>query len=247
MANQTILTLALMTFTCLNMMSTTLGREVESSTKNASCAESETSGGFRTDRIAPRQQKVWKAIEQLIQAVDRCGKPRYPRLLGLWRWAQSSEHAIYIELLDEKSPSSYNAGFVTVQGSTSGKTQAIIQIWLRIIEQASSDERGRRRDGFIPFEGLGKVERYAEVVGHELAHAALQLENPEYARLCRELETEKVNFLASKRKNREGNAYDQTTLELLARLKTLTEQVEQPAQTAEVEIWRELIEGQKNR
>jgi hypothetical protein len=61
------------------------------------------------------------------------------------------------------------------------------------------------------------------------------------------LETEKANFLSSKRKNREGNAYDQTTLERLARLKSLTEQVEQPAQSAEVEIWRELASGQKVR
>jgi F0F1-type ATP synthase delta subunit len=44
-----------------------------------------------------------------------------------------------------------------------------------------------------------------------------------------------------------GNVYDQSTRQRLMRLQSLTEQIEKPAQSTEVEIWRELLGGQRVR
>jgi len=49
------------------------------------------------------------------------------------------------------------------------------------------------------------------------------------------------HFLASRKQNRKVAAYDQSKLLRLARLQSLTEQIEKPAQSAEFEIWRELL------
>ena len=60
------------------------------------------SAGICTDRLTPKQRRVWGSIEQIIQAVDRTGRPLHPKLFSLWQWAQTSAHTIYIEVLDEK-------------------------------------------------------------------------------------------------------------------------------------------------
>jgi len=123
----------------------------------------------------------------------------------------------------------------------------VIQLWSWVIENASVQKDVRRPDGFIPFEGLGKLERYAQVVGHELAQAALQFNDPAYNGLCRELEKERAEFLFSRQQSHVGSTYDESTRQPLTRLASLTEQIEKPAQSTEVEIWRELLEGQRAR
>jgi hypothetical protein len=90
------------------------------------------------------------------------------------------------------------------------------------------------------------LERYAQVFGHELAHAALQFGDPAYDHLCQELERERAAFLSTSQRNRMGNTYDESTRQRLTRLQLLTEQIEKPAQSAEVEIWRELLNGQRS-
>lgn len=211
-------------------------------------ADATASDGIRTDRLTPKQRRIWGSIEQIIQAVDRTGRPLHPKLFSLWRWAQTSGHTIYIEMLDEKNAATYHAGFLTVQESSSDGTPqaAVIQLWSWVIENASVQKDVRRPDGFIPFEGLGKLERYAQVFGHELAHAALQFNDPAYDRLCREQEKERAEFLSSRQQSRVGSTYDESTRQRLTRLASLTEQIEKPAQSAEVEIWRELLGGQRS-
>lgn len=243
MANRSIPAAATLALACMTMIPSVSGQQALSGATRDDVTASE---GIRTDRLTPRQLRTWRSVEQIIQAVDRAGRPLHPRLFSLWRWAQISGHAICIELLDDKNPPIYHAGFLTVQAQNGDESKkiAVIQLFSWIIEKASEQKEVQRPDGFIPFDGLGKLERYAQVVGHELAHAALQLEDPAYSRLCRELEIERSAFLASRQPNRKSAVYDQTMQQHLARLQSLTEEIEAPAQSTEVEIWRELLQGQ---
>jgi hypothetical protein len=246
MANRSKLATATMAFAFVTMIPGLYGKEVEC---GATRDDASASDGIRTDRLTPRQLQTWRLIQQIVEAVDRTGRPLHPRLSSLWQWAQSSGNTIYIEILDEKNPQTYHAGLLTVQepnGRGTGRT-AVIQFWSSIIERASAQKEVRRADGFVPFEGLGRIERYAQVLGHELTHAALQLQDPVYDQMCRDLETEKAAFLASRKQNVQGVAYDQSSRERLSRILSLSEQIESPAQKAEAEIWRELRDGQHMR
>ncbi len=243
MATRSILARATLVFASLTMVPELFGQQAVSGPARVDATASD---GIRTDRLTPRQLQTWRAIERIVQAVDRTRRPLHPRLFSLWQWALTSGHVIYVELIDEKNPQTYHAGFLTVQEPVAKDSAriAVIQLWCSIIEKASVQTEVRRPDGFIPFEGLGKFERYAQVLGHELAHAQLQLKDSSYDGLCRELEKERTAFLASRRQDSSGGSYDQSSKEQLRRILSLTERIEKPAQTVEVEIWRELLGGQ---
>lgn len=243
MADRSNLAKAILALAFMTMIPRLFGQEAGS---GATRDDATASDGIRTDRLTTRQLQTWRSIEQIVQAVDRTGRPLHPRLFSLWQWARTSGHSIYIEMLDEKNPQTYHAGLLTVQASDgdNGSRIAVIQLWCSIIEKASVQKEVRRADGFIPFEGLGKLEHYAQVLGHDLAHAELQLKDSSYDGLCRELEKERAAFLSSRQQNPKGNAYDQSSKERLSRILSLTEQIEKPAQTTEAEIWLELLGGQ---
>lgn len=217
--------------------------------ESAVASESGTRTGFVTERLSPRQLKVWTSIERIALAEDRAGRPLHPKLRSLWHWAETCGRPIYVELLDRKDPAIYHAGTFAVEASgRTGQAQiAVLRLYLWIIDEASTGREVARADGFIPFKGLEKNERYAQVVGHELAHAALILEDPGYAHLYRELDEEAASFLLLRQRSPIGAAYDRATQEHLSRLKLLTTEVEKPAQATEVEIWRELLDGQHTR
>jgi hypothetical protein len=243
MATRSILATATLVFASLTILPKLFGEQAVSGPARA---DATASVGIRTDRLTPRQLQTWRSIEQIIQAVDRTGRPLHPRLFSLWQWARTSGHAIYIELIDEKNPQTYHAGYLSVlepNGKDTSKI-AVIQLWCSIIEKASVQKEVRRPDGFIPFDGLGKFERYAQVFGHELVHAQLQLEDSTYDGLCMELDKERTAFLSFRRQNPRSGSYSQSSKNQLRRILSLTEQIEKPAQTAEVEIWQELLEGQ---
>ncbi len=243
MATRSILATATLVFASLTMIPELFGQQAVSGPARVGATASD---GIRTDRLTPRQLQTWRSIEQIVRAVDRTGRPLHPRLFSLWQWAGTSGHVIYIELIDKKNPQTYHAGFLAVQEPIAKDSAriAVIQLWCTIIEKASVQKEVRRADGFIPFEGLGKSERYAQVLGHELVHAELQLEDPSYDGLCRELEKERTAFLKSRQQSLKGGTYDESSKERLSRILSLTGQIEKPAQTAEVEIWRELLDGQ---
>lgn len=243
MANRSKLATATMALALMSLIPNLSGHEAESGATRDDASASE---GIRTDRLTPRQLQIWRSIEQIVQSVDRIGRPLHPRLFSLWQWARTSRYAIFIEILDEKNPSTYHAGLLTIR-EPDGKDNrriAVIQLWSSVIEHASTPREVRRADGLLPFEGLGRIERYAQVIGHELTHAALRLEDPAYDQLCKELESERAAFLSSRGQSPKGRTYDQNSMERLSRILSLSEQIEGPAQKAEAEIWRELLYGQ---
>ncbi len=93
----------------------------------------------------------------------------------------------------------------------------------------------RRANGLIPFVGLSTNERYAEVLGHELAHAVAVFQSIEMLRLYQQLEKAVAEL------DQVGpNAPDGDRLRCLERIDELQHAIEEPAEAAELLIWREL-------
>jgi hypothetical protein len=243
MANRSIICTAVLVLTLLAMIPGVLAQSQSCDRANAA---SDSVSGIRTDRVTPKQLRIWGEIEQIAQAVDRAGRPLHPRLHGLWQRAQSSGHTIFIEMMERRAPTRI-AGTTTLQKMDSDGNRQVIVIWLHLwaIDNAFVDAAVRRSDGLVPFYRLGQNERYAEVVGHELAHAVQMLENPEYAHLCLKLDVQAAEYLLSRRQSASGAVADEVTRLRQARLQSLTDKIEKPAQAAELEVWRELLNGQR--
>jgi hypothetical protein len=242
MANRSILYTAAMVFTFTSAIPAAMARPRSSGRANAVNSAS----GLRTDRLTSKQLRIWREIELIAHAADKAGQPLHPTLNSLWQRVQSSGHTVFVEM---KEPRAFNnqAGTTTLQKANSDGNRKVIVIWLHLwgIDNALVNPTVRRSDGLIPFQMLGKYERYAEALGHELAHAALMLENPEYERLCSEYGSGSVNLATSRK--RDGNAADnkEETEQRLRRLQSLVDKIEKPAEAAESEIWRELLNGQR--
>lgn len=206
------------------------------------------SGGIHTDRLAPKELETWKKIVAIVMAEGKDGQPLHPKLRALWDAVDTSGHAVYVEMPDAKVPASYLAGrFAITKVDPEGKAhEGILILNPRAIDQASTGGAGRRANGFLPFEGLGPKQRYAEVLGHELAHAVWGLANTERARLAYRLqgETEQLmQMLLAARARGTGAELQEHVMEL----DRLGRVLEEPAETAEVPVWEELRAGQRGR
>jgi hypothetical protein len=110
--------------------------------------------------------------------------------------------------------------------------------------RTSSGPRGAPPNGFVPFAGLGKKQRYAEVLGHELAHAAWGIADPERTRLVMGLPGEVAAFSRQVLAAAQGS---KAIAERARELERLSREVEEPAEAAEQAIWAELVAGQEAR
>ncbi len=204
--------------------------------------------GIRMDRLKPGHVKIWKAIERIALEVNRDGQPVRPTLHSLWQWAQKSRHAIYVEM-DDHEAFHHSAGVFKIEDYNQELQSwtASIRLNLSIIQVA--DTIKKRIDGSNRSISLGKVGRDARcaiIVGHELAHASLILENPQYARLYQECEREMAAYyLAGGMAAKEyGNNLEMQ--KRMKRLQTLMDQLEAPADIVEIKLWREIVPGLAN-
>lgn len=207
--------------------------------------QQEGNTGLRTDRLSGKKLRKWRQIVAIVRAEDRHGRALHPTLRGLFDAVDTSSHSIFIEMPDTKS---YLAGrFELTTVDPEGEAhEGILILNLRAIDKAGTGPAAARAGGFIPFDGLGKTERYAEVLGHELAHAVWHLASPERARLAARLQgefEEQARTLLADRVA--GRGVDRSRSE--TDLDRLERQLEEPAQTAEAAIWEELRAGQRNR
>jgi hypothetical protein len=200
--------------------------------------------GIRMDRLSPKQLRVWKAIEAKVFAKDASGRLRYPKLNSLWRSVETSGNLVYVELPAPKARYDREAGKFVVErsGFEGQKHIAVIRLCLPVIDEALVRKRARGSDGFIRFEGLRKEERYAEILGHELAHAVWVLGDQSHARLLEELIAEVEGFERSRRRASHGAALDEQERQHLQRIEFLMTKIERPAEMAEAEVWKELLE-----
>jgi len=202
-------------------------------------------GGIRTDGLTRGQLKAWKKIVALVLAEGRDGQPLHPTLRRLWDAVDQSRHVIQISMPDTKS---YFAGrFEVTRVDPEGQAhEGVLILNLRGIDRASTGRAAARANGFVPFKGLGKTDRYAEVLGHELAHAVFHLASVERARLAGQLqsEMEKGAGMALAARLEGGSEEVQARVGALERL---ARELEEPAETAEEAIWEELEAGRRQR
>ncbi len=199
--------------------------------------------GFRTDRLSSRQIRIWDSICTIVLAVDARGRPTYPTLYGLWRSVELSGLTVLVELITDKKKCSNQAGecaFETLDPA--GRMYQIrLRLFIPTIDRAYAGEQ-RPQEGivFVPFSGLSREERYAKVLGHELAHIDRAVGDPDYLRLLREICTEQTAIAAGV--GADGKPL--STADLRARwnlIWPLVLESDRPAIAAEAEIYRELL------
>ena len=203
---------------------------------------------IRTDRLSGKALETWRSIVAIVMAVNRTGAPLHPTLRRLWDTVETSGHAVYIDLPDSKTRRSYIAGrFAITKIDPEGRShEAILIMNLRAIDQTSTDSGAARAGGFIPFKGLSKRDRYAELLGHELAHAVWHLADPERASVAERLQAETEARMHLLLVAGPGSAGVELQAEVNA-LDRLGRELEEPAEAAEMTIWKELVAGHRER
>ena len=203
--------------------------------------------GIVTDRLTPRQMKMWREIENVVLATDSSGIPVHPMLYSLWRRLETGGLTIRIELLEPKTASFYSGGHFAVEDISSGGASrtGVIRLYPKVIDGALTTEVARRSDGFLPFEKLSdRTLRYAEVLGHEMTHALQILSSEDQYRLTAELEQEAKQLSDTIRSCKEA-LLDESIRGRLKKLEFMRETIEKPARDAEVAVWRELAATQR--
>jgi hypothetical protein len=218
------------------------------STAKAQVVAPNRATGILTDRLSAKQLERWHKIERIIFAVNAEGQILHPVLHALWKWMNASGHAIYIEIPEPQNQGSCTAGSFRLErfDPTGRRHIAVIRLNLSNIDNAYLGPERARSDGLIPFVGLGKEERYAEVLGHELAHAQEILLNPERTRQVEEY-IEQTNDLMRFRPGVSAGLYLLGT-EMRQRITTrdfLIERLERYAEMVETLVWGELLAGQR--
>jgi hypothetical protein len=207
-------------------------------------AQLATSPGIRTNRLSRRELNIWRSIVAIVMAEGPAGQPRHPTLRALWDEVVASGHTVYVTMGDRKGRHSYVAGrFTVTKVDPEGKAhEGVIVLNLPAVDQASTGPLTATANGFIRFEGLGRMQRYAEVLGHELAHAVWILADTERARLVEwlqgELERQPMMLVAARRRGLDAE------IEMLenhvAELDRMSRALEGPAAAVERLIWQEL-------
>lgn len=208
-----------------------LARESEAPRQN----EPANLTGIATDRLSNSQLRVWKSIIDVVMATDRKGSYLHPTLFAIYEEVASGGHLVRIEFAPDESQCRA-AEFILERPDPDGfRHVAVIRLNLATIRHAYVPGHARYTNGLIPFAGLRDTERYAEALGHELAHAVSIFQNSELLRVCLQLKKEAAEL------DMNGlNAESAEQLQRLGRIAQLQRELEKPAEAAELHIWREL-------
>ncbi len=203
--------------------------------------------GILADRLTPRQLPIWREIETVVLARDSSGFPIHPMLYSLWQQLEISGYLVAIEFPEPKGVSSCSGGQFVVEKTSSGETPGIgvIRLFLQDIDRASTAEVARRSDGFLPFQYLSsRPLRYAEVLGHEMAHALQILSREDPLRLTGDLKQEAERLLHDICRHK-GTAFHEEIRSRAKKVELMREAIEKPAREAEAAVWRELAATQR--
>jgi len=203
-------------------------------------------GGIRTDRLSRKSVDRWRAIVAVVEARDTAGRPAHPRLHALWDAVATSECAVFVELPEPSGRRGYVVGeFTVTRVAADGRAlEAVVVMNLPAIDRAAAGPGAARRDGFIPFARLGRTERYAEVLGHELAHAVWAFSGAEQARVALSFAGE-VRAASRRVLTAQEAGRMSAGAEDAARLAQLSRAYEEPAEAAEEAVWAELVAGSR--
>ncbi|HKX26363.1 MAG TPA: hypothetical protein VJ302_01600 [Blastocatellia bacterium] len=202
--------------------------------------------GLLTGRLSPKDLERWKAIEKLVFAEDQDRQPLHPTLRWMWEWIDTSGHAVYVEVIRTNRTSTCTAGNFTIErfDARGDRQVAVIKLNLPNIDQAYVGRNSARANGFVPFSELNKEERYAEVLGHELAHAVHILTNLDRTKKVVEY-VEQTNEMLLSQEVRQASS-GLLVLDLKTRLTRrdeLLKELEAQAEEMEVVVWRELVKS----
>lgn len=222
-----------------------------------SCSAAETSTrprrvqatGILTDRLSKRNLQKWQAIERIVMATDAQGQPLHPTLRGLYEWAETSGHAIYVEMPSPQRAATCTAGsFMLEHFDPRGERHVgVLKLYLNNIDSAYVGTKVARENGFVPFDGLKREWRYAEVLGHELAHAAYILTNRSRAALVEELVENTNEMLLTQARSTLLRPLGQELWQRLTQRDELLKELEDQAESMEEAVWRELSAAQRER
>jgi hypothetical protein len=203
------------------------------------------SSGLITSRLSKKELDLWKEIELIVFAEGADRRPLHPALRDLWERVETSNHAVFIVITRSTRTSSSTAGSFAIErfDPKGEKHIAAIRLNLPSIDQAHVGPSSARDNGFIPFQGLSKKERYVEVLGHELAHAIHILNDLERARKVEEMVEKTNEILLSQRSNRRVNLLALDMNRRLSRRDALLKDLEEEAEEMEYVVWRELTAG----
>jgi hypothetical protein len=198
--------------------------------------------GLITTKLSSKELARWKKIERLVFAEDDNRQPLHPTLRGLWEWIETSGHAVFVEVIRSTRISTCTAGSFAIKDfDPRGERHiAVIKLNLSNIDLAYVGPDAARANGFIPFEGLAKEERYAEVLGHELAHAVHILTSLERAKMVEEMVEKTNEMLLSRRPQRKGYFLSPELKRKLSQRDALLRELEKQAEAMEYVVWREL-------
>jgi DNA-binding ferritin-like protein (Dps family) len=203
--------------------------------------------GIRTDRIPPKKYKRWESIKRFVFAEDGTGWPLHPMLQSLWEQLDRSGHTVYIILCDRANNYSNIAGDFQIErfDPLGINHVALIRLYPAVIDNACIGPASARSNGFIPFSGLNKEERYAEVLGHELAHAVHILSDLSRSRmLVEEIEQTNKQFLSQGRQYGYANLTPEI-LQRIVRRDQILKEFEAAAEEIEMIIWKEIVVSQE--
>jgi hypothetical protein len=200
-------------------------------------------GVFRTDGLSKRQIKLWNSIREIVLAPDKDGRPSHPTLYELWSTVEQSGHLVFVELVTDKQKSSNISGECLVEefDSTGRRHTFRLRLFIPTIDRAFAGEQTPQEGlEFVPFGGLTHRQRYAKVLGHELAHLANMLGDSEYLRLIRGICMEQSAIAVGI--GDDGKRLSDAALrERMNLVWPLVLASERPALTAEAKIYRELL------
>jgi hypothetical protein len=202
--------------------------------------------GIITTRMSRKDMQRWHAIKRIVFAEDARGRPIHPTLRDLWEEIENSGHAVHIEMESPSFPVSTTAGSFRIErfDPQGIRHVAVIMLNPASIDLAYVEPDAARPDRFIPFLGLSKEERYAEVLGHELAHAVYILSDLTRARMVEE-SIQQTNKLFLLHIRQYGNRYIKPEMRYrIVRRDILLQELEEQAEAVEELVWRELIGGQ---
>jgi hypothetical protein len=203
------------------------------------------SSGIITTRISRKDIQRWHAIKSIVFAEDARGQPIHPTLRDLWEKIENSGHAVYIEIRSSSHLISTTAGSFRIErfDPQGVRHVAVIMLNPQSIDTAYVGPDAARPNGFIPFLGMGKEERYAEVLGHELAHAVYILSDLTRAQMVEE-SVQQTNELFLSHIREYGYRYIKPEMRhRIARRDTLLQELEEQAEAVEELVWQELISG----
>jgi hypothetical protein len=211
-----------------------------------STTASAAGSGLLTSRLSGKEMERWKKIERLVFAEGANHQPLHPTLRGMWEWIETSGHIVHVEIVRSTRLATCTAGNFSIEhfDPKGERHVGVIKLYLGNIDQAFVGESVARENGFIPFEGLEKYERYAEVLGHELAHAVDILTSPASASAV-EVKVEKTNeMLLRAIPKRKGDTVSPELKTRLTERDRLLQGLEKRAEHMEWIVWRELTASQ---